>query len=88
MPYTSTGPAMVNSFAAIPKINPSLLNSIAGDTMALAKPVNRNDGACAGVFCQFIIQMQTGQQCAKEYHRNCGCSSGAFCIKAAILIKS
>ena len=39
IPYTSTGPAMVNIFAATPKTNPSFLNSIAGDTTALANPV-------------------------------------------------
>lgn len=30
---------MVNIFADIPRINPSLLNSIAGDTMEFANPV-------------------------------------------------
>ena len=39
MPYTSTGPATTKSLAAVPVMNPSLLNSRAGDTMALAKPV-------------------------------------------------
>ena len=39
MPYTSTGPAITNSFAPRPRISPSLLNSIAGETMAFAKPV-------------------------------------------------
>ena len=39
IPYTSTGPAMVNIFAATPKTNPSFLNSMAGDTTALANPV-------------------------------------------------
>ena len=39
MPYTITGPAMVNIFAAVPKIRPSVLNSTAGAAMALANPV-------------------------------------------------
>ena len=39
MPYTSTGPAMVKSLAPVPSTQPSGLNSMAGDTMALAKPV-------------------------------------------------
>ena len=39
MPYTSTGPAMANILAPMPRISPSLLNSSAGETMALAKPV-------------------------------------------------
>ena len=38
-PNTSTGPATVKSFAPRPVMKPSLLNSIAGDTMELAKPV-------------------------------------------------
>ena len=39
MPKTSTGPATVNSLAAVPATRPSVLNSNAGETMALAKPV-------------------------------------------------
>ena len=39
IPYTRTGPAIVNIFAATPKINPSFLNSIAGDTTAFENPV-------------------------------------------------
>jgi len=39
MPKTSTGPAIWNIFAPTPKTRPSLLNSIAGETMELAKPV-------------------------------------------------
>ena len=39
MPYTITGPAMTNILAPKPKIIPSLLNSSAGETTALAKPV-------------------------------------------------
>ena len=39
MPYTSTGPAITNIFAPKPSIKPSLLNSIAGDTIEFAKPV-------------------------------------------------
>ena len=42
MPYTSTGPAITNSFAPRPRISPSLLNYIAGETMAFAKPVIGN----------------------------------------------
>src|SRR5699024_140856 len=38
-PYTSTGPATENSFAPSPVIYPSLLNSMAGEAMELAKPV-------------------------------------------------
>ena len=39
MPNTNTGPAMVKVFTPIPVIMPSLLNSIAGETTALANPV-------------------------------------------------
>lgn len=39
MPYTITGPAMVNIFAAVPRIIPSVLNSTAGAAMELANPV-------------------------------------------------
>ena len=39
MPYTSTGPASVNSFAPTPMTRPSRRNSIAGETTELAKPV-------------------------------------------------
>ena len=39
MPYTSTGPAMEKSLAPRPLTKPSDLNSSAGDTMELAKPV-------------------------------------------------
>ena len=39
MPYTSTGPAMINILAAIPSTSPSLLNSMAGETMEFANPV-------------------------------------------------
>ena len=39
MPNTKTGPATVNILAPSPVINPSLLNSMAGDTMEFAKPV-------------------------------------------------
>ena len=39
MPYTSTGPAMVNILAARPRTRPSVLNSMAGAATALAKPV-------------------------------------------------
>ena len=34
-----TGPAIVNILAAMPVTKPSALNSIAGETTALAKPV-------------------------------------------------
>ena len=39
MPYTITGPAIMNIFAAVPNIKPSVLNSSAGATTELAKPV-------------------------------------------------
>ena len=39
VPYTTTGPAITNSLAASPSTKPSLLNSMAGEDMALAKPV-------------------------------------------------
>ncbi len=39
IPKTNTGPAIVNIFAAMPRTYPSLLNSIAGETIAFAKPV-------------------------------------------------
>ena len=39
MPNTRTGPAITNIFAAIPSTKPSLLNSMAGDTIEFAKPV-------------------------------------------------
>ena len=39
MPYSITGPAIVNIFAPTPKIYPSLLVSIAGETTAFANPV-------------------------------------------------
>lgn len=34
-----TGPAMLNILEAAPNTNPSLLNSIAGETIEFAKPV-------------------------------------------------
>ena len=37
-PQTSTGPAIVNSFAPMPSTMPSRRYSMAGDTMAFAKP--------------------------------------------------
>ena len=39
LPYTMTGPAMVNSFAPTPNIKPSLFASIALEQTAFAKPV-------------------------------------------------
>ena len=39
MPYTSTGPAIMNILAPKPVTRPSLLNSMAGEATALAKPV-------------------------------------------------
>ena len=39
IPYKITGPAMVNIFAPTPNTCPSALNSIAGATTPLAKPV-------------------------------------------------
>ena len=39
MPYTITGPAMMNIFAPTPVTSPSLRNSMAGETTAFAKPV-------------------------------------------------
>lgn len=39
MPYTNTGPAIRNILAPTPKIKPSFLNSIAGETIEFAKPV-------------------------------------------------
>lgn len=39
MPNTSTGPAILNIFAPMPNTCPSVLNSIAGDTMEFANPV-------------------------------------------------
>ena len=39
VPYTMTGPAMVNILAPVPKTRPSVLNSMAALTTALAKPV-------------------------------------------------
>ena len=39
VPKTITGPAMMNILAAVPVMKPSLLNSRAGETTALAKPV-------------------------------------------------
>ena len=39
IPYTSTGPAMVNIFAPTPITYPSDLYSIAGETIEFAKPV-------------------------------------------------
>ena len=38
-PYTITGPAMMNILAPKPVIKPSVLNSIAGELIAFAKPV-------------------------------------------------
>lgn len=39
VPYTITGPAMVNILAPVPSTRPSALNSMAALTTALAKPV-------------------------------------------------
>lgn len=39
MPNTSTGPAILNILAPMPNTCPSALNSIAGDTIELEKPV-------------------------------------------------
>ena len=39
IPYTNTGPAILNKFAPTPITYPSFLNSIAGDTIEFAKPV-------------------------------------------------
>ena len=39
IPYTRTGPAILNRFAPTPNTYPSLLNSIAGDTIEFANPV-------------------------------------------------
>ena len=39
VPYTMTGPAMVNILAPVPSTRPSALNSMAALTTALAKPV-------------------------------------------------
>ena len=39
MPYTNTGPAIINIFALNPSTWPSLLNSIAGETIELENPV-------------------------------------------------
>ena len=39
IPYTNTGPATLNILLPRPRIKPSLLNSIAGDTILFAKPV-------------------------------------------------
>ena len=39
IPYTNTGPAILNKFAPTPVTYPSFLNSIAGDTIEFAKPV-------------------------------------------------
>ena len=39
IPYAITGPAILNIFAPTPITKPSVLNSRAGDTTELAKPV-------------------------------------------------
>ena len=39
IPYTNTGPAILNKFAPTPVTYPSFLNSIAGDTIEFANPV-------------------------------------------------
>ena len=39
VPKTMTGPAIVNIFAQVPGMRPSRLNSSAGATTELAKPV-------------------------------------------------
>ena len=39
VPYNITGPHIIKIFAPSPKIHPSDLNSIAGDTTEFAKPV-------------------------------------------------
>ncbi len=39
IPYTNTGPAILNKLAPTPRTNPSLLYSIAGATIELANPV-------------------------------------------------
>ena len=39
VPYTITGPAIINIFAPSPATMPSLTNSIAGDTTEFEKPV-------------------------------------------------
>lgn len=39
IPYTNTGPAITNIFEARPRTKPSLLNSIAGETIAFENPV-------------------------------------------------
>ena len=39
MPKVSTGPAMENIFTQVPRTKPSVLNSMAGEAMELAKPV-------------------------------------------------
>ena len=44
MPYIITGPAIVNILAPTPSIYPSFLNSIAGETTALAKLIRDNTG--------------------------------------------
>jgi hypothetical protein len=38
-PNKRTGPASLKIFAAVPKMKPSLLNSIAGETTEFANPV-------------------------------------------------
>ena len=51
-PYTTTGPAMMKSFAARPVIMPSVLNSSAGLVTAFAKPVMGTSAPAPAIFAK------------------------------------
>lgn len=61
VPYTITGPAMVNILAPVPSTRPSALNSMAALTTALAKPVMGTSDPAPGLCGQLLVPAQRGK---------------------------
>jgi len=60
IPYTNTGPATTNILAPTPITYPSLLNSIAGETIEFAKARYWHNGTGACISSYVIINIKPG----------------------------
>ena len=85
MPNASTGPAMVKILAPTPVIQPSALNSTAGLTTELAKPVIGTSVPAPALAASFLVPARHRSDGGKHHQCDAGqCSGKVFIVPAQV----
>ncbi len=83
--YTMTGLAMMNIFALVPSTRPSVLNSMAALTTALAKPVMVRGCLPPAFRGQLLVEAQRRQQCRQRHQRAAGERPGQLSLSSPMV---